>query len=70
MCAYNVRALGLVPTAEMACMHPGASPRATPFHLYAEHDAAFGIAGTLSDGSVPLFLRRCVVLESRPDPSW
>jgi hypothetical protein len=56
MCAYNVRALGLVPTAEMACMHPGASPRATPFHLYAEHDAAFGIAGTLSDGSVPLFL--------------
>jgi MEDS: MEthanogen/methylotroph, DcmR Sensory domain len=56
LCAYNVRALGLVPAAEMACMHPSASPRATPFHLYAEHDAGFGITGTLSDGSVPLFL--------------
>ena len=56
MCAYNVRALGLVAAAELACMHPCANPRAAPFQLYAEHDAAFGLAGTLSDGSVPLFL--------------
>jgi hypothetical protein len=56
LCAYNVRALGLVAAAELACMHPCASPRATPFQLYAEHDAAFGLAGTLSDGSVPLLL--------------
>ena len=56
LCAYNVRALGLVAAAELACIHPCASPRATPFQLYAEHDAAFGLAGTLNDGSVPLFL--------------
>jgi anti-anti-sigma regulatory factor len=56
LCAYNMRAIGLVAVAELACMHPCASPRATPFQLYADHDAAFGLAGTLSDGSVPLFL--------------
>jgi hypothetical protein len=56
LCAYNVHVLGLVAAAELACMHPCASPRATPFQLYAEHDADFGLAGTLSDGSVPLFL--------------
>ncbi len=56
LCAYNVRALGLVAAAELACMHPCATPRATPFQLYAEHDAAFGLAGALSDGSVPLLL--------------
>jgi hypothetical protein len=56
LCAYSVRALGLVAGAELACMHPCASPRATPFQMYAEHDAAFGLAGTLSGGSVPLFL--------------
>jgi hypothetical protein len=37
-------------------MHPCCSPRATPFQLYAEHGAAFGLAGTLSDGSVHLLL--------------
>jgi hypothetical protein len=56
LCAYNMRAIGLLAVAELACMHPCASPRATPFQLYAEHDAAFGLAGTLSDGAVPLLL--------------
>ena len=56
LCAYNARALGLRAVAELACLHPYASPHTTPFLLYAEHDAAFGLAGTLSDGSVPLFL--------------
>ena len=56
LCAYDARALNLRAVAELACMHPYASPRTTPFQLYAEHDAAFGLAGTLSDGSVALFL--------------
>jgi MEDS: MEthanogen/methylotroph, DcmR Sensory domain len=56
LCAYNARALGRRAVAELACFQPYASPHATPFLLYAEHDAAFGLAGTLSDGSVPLFL--------------
>ncbi len=56
LCAYNVRTLGLVAAAELACLHPCASPRATPFQLYAEHDAALGLAGTLNDGAVPLLL--------------
>jgi anti-anti-sigma regulatory factor len=56
LCAYNLRALGLVAAAEMACLHPCASPRATPFQLYAEHDAAFGLAGTLNESAAPLLL--------------
>lgn len=56
LCAYNARALSLLAVAELACLHPYASPHTTPFLLYAEHDAAFGLAGTLSDGSIPLFL--------------
>jgi hypothetical protein len=56
LCAYDARALSLRAVAEFACMHPYASPHTTPFQLYAEHDAAFGLAGTLSDGSVALFL--------------
>jgi MEDS: MEthanogen/methylotroph, DcmR Sensory domain len=54
-CAYNARALKRGALAELACMHPFASARATPFLFYAEHNAAFGLAGTLSGGSVPLF---------------
>jgi hypothetical protein len=56
LCAYDARALSLRAVAELACMHPYVSARTTPFQLFAEHDAAFGLAGTLSDGSVPLFL--------------
>jgi hypothetical protein len=56
LCAYDARALSLRAVAELACIHPYASPRTTPFQLYAEHDAAFGLAGTLSDGSIALFL--------------
>jgi hypothetical protein len=36
-------------------MHPYTSPRAAPFLLYAEQNATLGLAGTLSDGSTPLF---------------
>lgn len=56
LCAYDARALNLRAVAELACLHPYASPRTTPFQLYAERDAAFGLAGTLSDGSVALFI--------------
>jgi hypothetical protein len=56
LCAYDARALSLRAVAELACMHPYVSARTTPFQAFAEHDAAFGLAGTLSDGSVPLFL--------------
>ena len=55
LCAYNARALKLGAVAELACMHPYTSPRAAPFLLYAEQNACFGLAGTLSDGSTPLF---------------
>jgi len=55
LCAYNARDLRLGALAELACMHPYTSPRAAPFLLYAEQNATLGLAGTLSDGSTPLF---------------
>jgi MEDS: MEthanogen/methylotroph, DcmR Sensory domain len=64
LCADNVRALGLVPSAELACMHSCA--RATPFQLYAEHDAAAVSPVRLTTPLCPCSWQRCVASESLP----
>lgn len=49
MCSYDIDAIGRVAVAELACMHPFTSPGAAPFRIYGEHDADFGLAGSIDD---------------------
>lgn len=49
MCSFDMDAIGPVAVAELACMHPFISPGAAPFRLYGEHDADFGLAGSIDD---------------------
>jgi anti-anti-sigma regulatory factor len=55
LCAYDLCELGRAAVAEMACLHPLASAGATPFHLYAEQDAEFALAGELDLSCADLF---------------
>lgn len=55
LCAYDLRELGRAAVAEMACLHPLASAGATPFHLYAEQDVEFALAGELDLSCAELF---------------
>jgi hypothetical protein len=49
MCSYDIDAIGPVAVAELACMHPFTSAGAAPFRIYGEHDADFGLAGSIDD---------------------
>jgi hypothetical protein len=55
LCGYDLEVIGPTAVAELACMHPFISPGAAPFRLYAEHDADFGLAGTIDDATAALF---------------
>ncbi|MBV9012988.1 MAG: MEDS domain-containing protein [Pseudonocardiales bacterium] len=55
LCAYDLSELGRAAVAEMACLHPLASAGVTPFHLYAEGDAEFALAGELDLSCADLF---------------
>jgi hypothetical protein len=58
MCGYDIDDMGPDAVAELACMHPFISPGAAPFRLYAEHDADFGLAGTIDDATAGALFRK------------
>jgi len=58
MCSFDIEAMGADAVAEMACMHPFTSPGASPFRLYGEHDADFGLAGTIDDATAGGLFRK------------
>jgi anti-anti-sigma regulatory factor len=65
MCGYDLEVIGPTAVAELACMHPLISPGAAPFRLYAEHDADFGLAGTIDDATAGALFRATL---ERTDP--
>jgi hypothetical protein len=65
MCSYDTDAIGPVAVAELACMHPFTSPGAAPFRLYGEHDADFGLAGSIDDDTAAGLFRTTL---ERTDP--
>lgn len=54
LCAYDISRLG--PFAkEMICLHPVVSKGAVDFRVYAQHDAAFALAGEIDESDAETF---------------
>jgi hypothetical protein len=66
MCGYDIDDMGPDAVAELACMHPFTSPGAAPFRLYAEHDADFGLAGTIDDATAGALFRKTLERTETP----
>jgi hypothetical protein len=66
MCSFDIEAIGADAVAEMACMHPFTSPGASPFRLYGEHDADFGLAGTIDDDTAGALFRTALKRTAPP----
>jgi anti-anti-sigma regulatory factor len=70
LCAYDASELGAAAVAEMACLHPLANEGFTSFHLYADQDIDFALAGEIDLSCAGMYattLGRIIDLSAGPE---